>query len=142
MAVNTITQQIFDGKALNISNERLHSHEVLAVGNDKLVINFLSRLSDYTYTIQDRIFQITFDEEQYRRYRFRPKTLSNDLYGTIELATSIMRLNGCVSITEFDFSRVKVFDTEFAESLRDILNKEKNYIQENNAKVIEDLKAY
>jgi hypothetical protein len=142
MAVNTITQQIFDGKALNISNERLHSHEVLAVGNDKLVINFLSRLSDYTYTIQDRIFQITFDEEEYRRYRFRPKTLSNDLYGTIELATSIMRLNGCVSITEFDFSRVKVFDTEFAEALRDILNKEKNYIQENNAKVIEDLKAY
>lgn len=141
MAINTIPIQINEGKSLNISNERLHSHQVLAIGNDKLVINFFSRLSDYLIPIKNSIIQITFTDDQYRRYKFRPKTLSDDLYGTIELATAIMSLNNCVSISEFDFARIKVFDVEFKEPLRDILNKERERIQINDAEVIEDLKS-
>ena len=139
MVVSTIPLQISSGKALNISNERLHDHKVLSVNNDKIVINFLSRLTNYQYPLQSRIRTIIFDDEQYTRYRFRPKTLSFDLYGSIELATAILRLNGCASIIDFDLTKVKVYNELIANDLIEILNKERSKIILNNDEVNKDI---
>ena len=140
MAVTTIPLQIAEGNAYNISNARLHSHQVLAVDNDKLVINYLSRLTNYQYPLSSKIVTITLDTDQYLKYRFRPKTMSWDFYGTIELATALMRINGCVSISEFNFSKLKVFDSSIIEDLIEVMNKERAQIALNNSQVNSDLR--
>lgn len=140
MAVTTIPLQIAEGNSYNISNARLHSHKVLSVNNDKLIINYLSRLADYQYPLSSKIKTITLDTEQYLRYRFKPKTMSYDFYGTIELATALMRINGCVSISEFNLSKLKVFDSSIIDDLIEVMNKEKERIALNNSEVNTDLR--
>lgn len=141
MAITTIPLQISQGKTLNISNARLHSHKVLSVDNDKIVINFLSRLTNYQYPLSPRIKMLQLTNDQYRKYRYRPKTLSFDLYGTIELGTALMRINGCVSMSEFNFYKLKVFDQSIVDALIEVMNKEKERITLNNSEVNNDIKA-
>lgn len=141
MAITTIPLQISEGKTLNVSNARLHSHKVLSIDSDKMVINFLSRLTNYQYPLSDRIKTMQFTNDQYRKYRYRPKTLSFDLYGTTELGTALMRINGCVTMAEFNFSKLKVYDPSIVTALIEVMNKEKDRIQLNNSEVNEDIKA-
>lgn len=139
--VSTITDQINKGKATKISNARLNTHDVLAIAGDKLVINFHSFLTDYWYHLQKRIVTLKLTDKQYRKYKFRPKTLSYDLYGTIEFAPALMQINNIVSISEFDLESPKVFSANIKDFFNEILNKEKATIQANDAQIIKDLKA-
>lgn len=141
MALNTITSQISEGKALKISNARLNNKKVLVSHGDKLVINFQSILTDYWYYLQQHIMILKFTDSQYRRYRFRPKTLSYDLYGTIELAPLILQINSICSTSEFDLKSVKIFDAEIKSFINEVFNKEKVKMQANEAEVLRDIKA-
>ena len=141
MAVYTIPGEIVEGDNLNISNARLHRHKVLAVEGDKLVINYLPILSKYLYPLESYIETLEMDEDRWRDYRFKPKSVSYALYGTIELATTLMSLNGIVSISEFNMKRLKVFTPAIKDVLKEILNKEKKAIQDDTAEVNEDIKA-
>lgn len=141
MAFATIPSEIVEGDNLNISNARLSQQKVLAVEGDKLVINYLPRLSKYLYPLEDYIVTLNMNEEQWRIFRYKPKSLSYELYETIELATTLMNLNGIVSISEFNMSKLKVFKPAIKELLKEILNKEKKAIRDNMAEVDEDIKA-
>lgn len=140
-AYSTITEQISEGKSLKVSNARLNVQKVLATNGDKMVINFQSLLTNYWYQLQKRITSIRFTDKQYRRYRFRPKTLSNDLYGTIEIAPLLLQINGLVSTSEFDLKICKVFDTSIKDFFIEVMNKEKKHMTDNSAEVTDDLKA-
>lgn len=141
MAISTITSQINEGKSIKISNARLNNQKVLTTHGDKLVINFQSLLTKYWYHLRKRITTLVFTDKQYRQYRFRPKTLSYDLYGTIEFATPLMQINNVTSISEFDLKIVKIFNPDIRDFFNEILNKEKARIQSNEAEVTKDLKA-
>ena len=55
-------------------------------------------------------------------YRFKPKKLSYDLYGTTELWDALLELNQMYSIIEFDREKYKVFDPrEFKTALNEIM---------------------
>ena len=137
---STIPMQIATGKSYNISNERLHSHKVLSCFNSKMVINYLSILSNYQRALESKITTIELNPDQFRKYRYKPKTLSYDLYGTIELATALLRINGCVSISEFNKAKIKVFTLSIMDDLLEIMNKEKDHISSDHQEIIDGIK--
>ena len=49
----------------------------------------------------------TFTEEDRQRYRFNPKLLSYDLYGTPDLGLLILKINGMMHPGEFDLAELK-----------------------------------
>lgn len=136
----TIQQQVAQGNALAISNANINYHKVLAADGDKVVINFESLLTQYRYFLKKHIVILTLTDEQYLNYRFKPKSLSYDLYGTIEMASMLLSINNVVSVSEFDFKKVKVFDSGIKDFINEVLNKEKAKITANKSEVTADLK--
>lgn len=136
----TIQQQVAQGNALAISNANINYHKVLAADGDKVVINFESLLTQYRYFLKKHIVILTLTDEQYLNYRFKPKSLSYDLYGTIEMASMLLTINNVVSVSEFDFKKVKVFDSGIKDFINEVLNKEKAKITANKSEVTTDLK--
>lgn len=137
----TIQQQIAYGNALKISNSTLNYQKVLAVNSDKMVINFESILTDYRYFLDKHITTKTFTNDEYLKYRFRPKSLSYDLYSTIEYASLLLVINHVVSVSEFDFQTVNIYDDQVQTFLNEVLNKEKSKITANTATVNSDILA-
>jgi hypothetical protein len=136
----TIQQQVAQGNALAISNANINYHKVLAADGDKVVINFESLLTQYRYFLKKHIVILTLTDDQYLNYRFKPKSLSYDLYGTIEMASMLLSINNVVSVSEFDFKKVKVFDSGIKDFINEVLNKEKAKITANKSEVTTDLK--
>ena len=136
----TIQTQIAEGKALTLSNAKMHVKKVLAADGKKLVINFESIFTNYRYYLNKHIITIELDDMEYIHYRFKPKSLSLDLYGTIELAPMLMRINNVYSISEFDFKKLRVFDNGIHAFINEVINKEKTNIQANDTEVDNDLK--
>ena len=136
----TIQQQVAQGNALAISNANINYHKVLAADGDKVVINFDSLLTQYRYFLKKHIVILTLTDDQYLNYRFKPKSLSYDLYGTIEMASMLLSINNVVSVSEFDFKKVKVFDSGIKDFINEVLNKEKAKITANKSEVTTDLK--
>lgn len=131
----TIQQQIAYGNALNISNAKMNLHKVLAVDNNKLVINYQSIFTRYRYYFEQHIIQLRLSEEEYMAYRFRPKTLSKVLYGTIEFAPLLLMINNIISVAEFDFKVLNVFDAAIKTFVSEVQIKEGDRIKKNRVEI-------
>ena len=131
--LQTIQQQINYGKALKISNASFYLKDKLTIADsDNIKINFEYLLSNYRSAIEQYIKEYTLDDEQKQDYFYQPKKLSNDLYGTIELAPLIMRINHIPSVIEFNKPRLKLFTPAIIDFLNEVLIKEKTRISQNN----------
>lgn len=108
----SLSEQIETVKDLEISYRMLHNNAIITdiETGRKIEIPFISLLNKYKYILTDITTTIRFDERLTRYYLFKPKLLSYDLYGTVELWSEIMRLNNWSSITEFKPHKVKVYD--------------------------------
>ena len=83
-------------------------------------------------------------EEEMRKYRYNPKRLSFNLYGTTSYWWSIIFANQIHSLTEFDFSRdnvIKVFTREGISAFSTVLSVDKTFISENQSEVSKDRKS-
>ena len=85
-------------------------------------IIFSSLTNKYRTYLLACVVPTQLTEEEQERYRYAPKKLSYDLYGTTELWADLLKLNGCASITEFEPDFVKVYDPNtFKEYLNEIM---------------------
>lgn len=74
----------------------------------------------YYDSLKPYIVTKTFTEDEKRRYKFNPRFLSYDLYGTPELWAELLYINNMVSVTEFKKDTVKVFTTDIINALVEI----------------------
>lgn len=90
-------------------------------------------LSDYIQDLKDMSHEITLNDDEYFRYRFRPKLLADFLYGNGELYFILLWLNDIWTVKDFDFRKVKLLSkTELAEALSSINASEKEFIDSYN----------
>ena len=93
------------------------------------VVNLFNLFEKYYELLLDNTIIVTLSEEEYRKYRFNPRLLSQDLYGTRELHFMLLRLNYVYSVTEFDFTEIRVFKSNITSLLNEIMVLEsENYI--------------
>ena len=105
--------------------QEFYRQEVLGSGENKLIVNYDTILTKYMYELKDLKERYELSNEDYIRYRFNPKLLSYDLYGTTELWALLLDINEISSVTEFDLQSVYVFPTSIVDRLERILNLEK-----------------
>lgn len=105
------------------------------IGDEELSIEFpaYSVLNDYYSDLKKLCVTVNFDENEYFKFRFKPKILADYLYGNGELSFLILILNDMISAKEFDLHTVKLISrANLTEALTLIKSAETNFIKTYN----------
>ena len=137
---STIQDVISAGKELKLCNRELSLKSVLTNSNDeKFIINITNVFEQYYEILLENTVIVTLTDEEYLKYRFKPKVLSFDLYGTVELHYLLLRLNHVYSVINFDFTELRVFNTNIIDLLNEILVLENDNLIGNEVDVIKEI---
>nr|DAH85697.1 MAG TPA: hypothetical protein [Caudoviricetes sp.] len=130
MAESTIKETIELGKELEITSNTLHYKKVITNSNNENFIFSINSIFDKYYELmKERTMTIELTDAEYRKYIYKPKLLSLDLYGTTELDFLLLRLNNMTSCIYFNKQTFKVFDKDITTLLNEIMIHENtNYI--------------
>jgi hypothetical protein len=89
----------------------------------------------HKYT-KDRILS----EDEFKKYRYRPKRLSNDLYGSIDYWYILLMINKMTTSMEFVKKRIKILTMGGIAYCKTVFMKEELDINANKKKIAEQLK--
>ena len=106
----------------------------MIVNRESLLVRYMSELK----TVKEKH---TLTNAEYRKYRFNPKLLSFDLYGTTELWALILDINELTSAAQFDLREVYLFPGYIVDRLERMLNLEKDNKDYNAEEVSSALNA-
>lgn len=87
--------------------------------NETIKIPYSSLMNKYRDYLSSAVQLTKISDGEMVKYQFQPKRLSSKLYGTTELWSDILRLNGMISILEFNRPIIKIYN---ASKLNDLLN--------------------
>ena len=103
----------------------------------KIIVNGDNIADKYSVELEENKKIVEFSTKEYYKYRYNPKLLSYDIYGTTELWFFILMANEIYTITEFDFRKVKLFDTSIIMKLNRMLELDKEFLDINSMEVME-----
>ena len=140
----TIDQFIKTEQNKSVKYPNYYYQKVISEDDLHVIMNYQSIMDRYVQYIRDYITEIELSQEEMRKYRYNPKRLSFNLYGTTSYWWSIIFANQIHSLTEFDFSRdnvIKVFTREGISAFSTVLSVDKTFISENQSEVSKDRKS-
>ena len=59
-------------------------------------------IDDYRVELMELVVEVTLNEEEYLKYRYKPRILANDIYDNPDLDFIILTINGICNMKEFD----------------------------------------
>ena len=87
---------------------------------------------DYMTEIMDKVVELELSDDDYTKYRYKPKLLAYDVYKTTEVYFVIMAINGICSIKDFTKKKLKMLYTQdLIDLLNQIYSAEQNRIKYN-----------
>lgn len=92
----------------------------------------------YDYEEEFKTLSLTVDltDEEYHKYRLKPKLLAYDIYGSTEIYFVILFINGMYNIKDFDRKTIKLIRKDhMIQLLEAIYNAEQNYLLTNRSSV-------
>lgn len=140
----TINQFIQTEQNKSVKYPNYYYQKVISEDDLHVIMNHQSIMDRYVQYIRDYLTEIELTQEEMRKYRYNPKRLSFNLYGTTSYWWSIIFANQIHSLTEFDFSRdnvIKVFTREGISAFSTVLSVDKTFISENQSEVSKDRKS-
>ena len=122
-----------------ISSVMSYDKLLLKVKNsDGNIFPMYNLINDYYDELIISSVMIKMNDTEFKRYQFRPKLLSYDLYGSTELFFLILLLNSMSSIKQFNTNRVKVLRPDsIGKILSYIYGTEQDNITNNRTKINE-----
>lgn len=137
---STIQSIIEEGKENRLTSHDLSFKNVIedSTGN-KFVVNMSSIFDKYYDILLQHAVVAILSEDDYLKYRYKPKVLSKDIYGTRDLHFLLLRLNNITSVTQFDFKEVKVFTNDIVRLLNEIIILEYENYTDNEIDVIKKM---
>ena len=130
---STIQEYITQYKSEEIVSHAFFLKQVFSSNGKKMLVNYNNLILKYMPELKSLKVKVTLTDEEYAKYRYNPKRLSYDIYGTTELWFMILELNELRSISEFNLRTIYLFDTSIVSKVIRILNLEidsKNYNEE------------
>ena len=109
--------------------------------NHKIVLNGDNIADKYAIELQENKKTVEFTTKEYYKYRFNPKVLSYDLYGTTELWFFILMANEIYTISEFDFKKLKLYDASIISKLNRMLELDKEFLEINSMEVMKEIQS-
>ena len=131
---STVRDVIFYGERLEISEKTLSFREAI---NDELIIPWHNVLTKYIDLLKDFIIDYSFTDDNFLTYKYQPRKLSYDLYGTPDLAFSILYINNMVSVTEFTRKNIKVFTGDIVEVINELFEVLETDLKNNRMRFVE-----
>lgn len=87
---------------------------------------------DYMNELLESAVEYELTDDEYVKYRYKPKLLAYDLYGSTEIYFVIMALNGMCNIKDFTKRKLKLlYRSRLIELLNEIYSAESEYIKYN-----------
>ena len=127
-------ERFIDSASINqISYDKLSLFEKIEDENSYFLI--YNVLNDYYDEIIDMSSWLVLTDEEYQKYRFKPKLLAHRLYGDPEIYFMLMFLNNVCNVKEFDFKRLRILRPN---ELNSVVSK----IYNSNAELITSKKGY
>lgn len=84
---------------------------------------------DYMDELLEKAITYEFSDDEYLKYRYKPKLLSYDIYDTTELFFIILAINGMCSVKDFNKRKIKIlYKSDMFDLLNQIYNAESDYI--------------
>ena len=95
-------------------------------------------ISDYMADINAVTVDIILTEEEYMKYRYKPKLLANKVYGNPELFSIILLVNGIWSVKDFNYRKIKLVKRkDLSTMLSSINSSERSFLDTyNNSQAI------
>jgi hypothetical protein len=137
---STIQSIISEGLESKILSTTLSLKEVITnSAGEKFVVNMFNLYEKYYEILLDHVVIATLSETEYKKYRFQPRLLSFDLYGTKELHYMLLRLNYVYSVINFDFEEVRVFKPSVLKLINEIMILESEEYINNEVSVLKKI---
>jgi hypothetical protein len=137
---STIQSVIEEGLELKLTIKDLAFKEIIENSSgEKFVVNMFNLYEKYYELLLEHATIVVLTDEEYRKYRFNPRLLSKDLYGTPELHYMLLRLNYVYSILNFDFREVRVFRTNINTLLNEIMVMESEDYIDNEMSILKKI---
>lgn len=137
---STIREVIEDGLELKMTIKDLSLKEVITNSSgEKFVINMYNLYEKYYELLLEHTTLVTLSEEEYNRYRFKPKLLAKDLYGNQEIYYLLLRLNHIYSVINFDFTEMRVFNADITNLLNEIIVLESDEYTDNEISILKKI---
>ena len=137
---STIQSVIEEGLELKLTIKDLAFKEIIENSSgEKFVINMFNLYEKYYELLLEYATIVVLTDEEYRKYRYNPRLLSKDLYGTPELHYMLLRLNYVYSIINFDFREVRVFRTNITTLLNEIMVMESEDYIDNEMSILKKI---
>lgn len=138
----TLTEYIASYRLDDLTFSDFFLREVMRFrSGEKIIVQFNSFLNKYMPEFKSTLVTVTLNEAERLKYRFNPKLMSFDLYGTTELWFMILEVNEIHRIIDFDLSTVILPQRIIVERMTRVKNLEQDVIDYNEERFAEDLAA-
>lgn len=137
---STIQSVINEGLESKLNIKELSIKDVIVnSAGEKFVVNMFNLYEKYYEILLDYTTTVVLDEKEYMKYRFKPKLLSYELYGTKELHYMLLRLNYMYSVVNFDLREIRVFTRNVIPIINEIMVIEAEEFIDSEVSVIKKL---
>lgn len=123
----TIAEMIKAGE--NVEMTYYNSSYIERVGNIEYSVHNI--LYDYMEDIEPYLQTITLSDLEYTKYKYRPRLLAYDLYGSTDLYFLIMIFNNICDIKDFNIKKIKLLSRANLSIINKIFITEKDYLDRN-----------
>lgn len=131
----TITSLIKLGKEQDISHGRFHLKDAVMNNGVKHLINYDSIIDKYREILMQHTERITLTDLECEQYRYQPRKYCYDVYGSVEIWSTLLRMNNMLSPIDFDRRSFIGFNMSFFETLKEIMIMEADNIEKNRIDV-------
>nr|DAE08580.1 MAG TPA: baseplate wedge protein [Myoviridae sp. ctwwN25] len=98
-------------------------------------VSLFDTINDYLSELKAASVLVKFDDDQYRKYCYKPKLLCYDIYGNPELYFIILLMNDMADVKEFNKKTAYMLPKNYMSILTSyIYNSEKSAIDSYNTK--------
>lgn len=120
MYYSTIQELIDQIETKEISYRNLHTTFCIRQNNEVIQVPYKSMIREYMDLMAEDAITVSLPADEVRMYKFKPKKLSYDLYGTVELWAGLLELNKMYST--MDLTCEKPFLVFNPETVREKIN--------------------
>lgn len=123
----TISDFISSYQSEDIQYSKFFLDQLLVTNNGKrMIVNFNDLVIKYFPELNSIKRKVTMTDTEYAKYKYNPKRLSYDIYGTTELWFLILEANELHCAMQFDFQTIYLYTADIVGKMGRILNLEEN----------------
>ena len=139
---STISELIAYGEALPISMDKLHMKKVsFSSDNEPIVFNYLSIIDKYYNELQKHVVTVKLTDDEFAKYKYKPKLLCYDVYNNLDMAPLILKLNHMTSVIDFTKQELKMYKNDIYSTLNEILVLEQEALDNNSIEIEKEIRG-